>query len=153
MTIEYATGNILDTDAAALVVPVNTRGVMGAGLAKQVADRWPAGERAYKSICQSKALKPGEVWPYSNAGFGPALWYFATKDHWRDPSRLEWIDQGLTEVAHLALQWWREEGVAVPALGCGLGGLPWADVEPLIVKHLGPLDRRVVVYAPQAGNR
>ncbi len=77
------------------------------------------------------------------------MFAFPTKDHWREPSRLEWIDGGLWSMKlDLAIQECRS--VAIPPLGCGLGGLAWADVRPLIERHLGAIDDLTVeVYEPR----
>ena len=78
---------------------------------------------------------------------------FPTKRHWRAPSRIEYIESGLPalvqEIARLSLR-----SIAVPALGCGLGGLAWEEVWPHIEAALAPLeDVRVLVFAPRAAGR
>jgi O-acetyl-ADP-ribose deacetylase (regulator of RNase III) len=43
------------------------------------------------------------------------------------------------------------KSVAIPALGCGLGGLNWAEVREIITRELQALrDVRVVVFEPNA---
>ncbi|MCV5296057.1 macro domain-containing protein, partial [Escherichia coli] len=73
---------------------------------------------------------------------------FPTKRHWRQKSRLEDIEAGLRalveDVRRLNIG-----SIALPPLGCGLGGLRWSDVRRLIEQVLGALsDVRVIVYEP-----
>jgi macro domain-containing protein len=81
------------------------------------------------------------------AGDGRWILNFPTKRHWRQPSRLEDIADGLDDLVRLI----EELGlrtIAVPPLGCGNGGLPWATVRPLIMDKLGPLTAEIRLYGP-----
>lgn len=63
-------------------------------------------------------------------------------------SRIEWIRDGLTDLA-AQVRALGIRSIAIPPLGCGLGGLARADVEPLIVNALAALpDVRAIVYGP-----
>jgi O-acetyl-ADP-ribose deacetylase (regulator of RNase III) len=74
---------------------------------------------------------------------------FPTKRHWRSKSRIEDIESGLHALAD-EIQRLGIRSIAVPALGCGNGGLDWQDVRPRIEAVLGVLpDVEVLVYAPQ----
>ena len=145
-------------DCAVLVNTVNCVGVMGKGLALAVKQRWPACYHAYRAACQKGQLRPGQLHLWRNPaaprpGQPQAIVNFPTKDDWRQPSRLEWIDQGLQALVKLARQE-RFPSLAVPPLGCGLGGLDWRQVQPLIVKHLQPLAAEgmtIIVCAPAKG--
>lgn len=145
MTITYTEGDILMDPAEAIVIPVNTVGVLGAGLAKAWAKKDPAAASLYKVFCEMKLIKVGEV---SIIKFGePITWVlFPTKQHWRQSSRLEWIELGLI---HLAENVPGLKSLAIPALGCGLGSLQWEDVKQLIEKYLSPLDIPITVYPPK----
>ena len=139
MSLIYVHESIMLTTADGIVNPVNCVGVMGKGLAKRMADRWKHVEQPYKSACSAGWLRPGLVFAIDlGSAFtgrdlvGPRrMLCFPTKDHWRQPSRLEWIQAGLgallDAVVSLDLR-----SVAVPALGCGLGGLSWAVVRPML---------------------
>ena len=140
---------LLDLQGRALVVPVNRVGVMGAGVALAVAERWPSVVRDYRSTLRYGGLKFGDVLPVPV--FGGCLLLVATKDHWRDPSRLEWVDAALAGLAKTlttspALA---PLGVHLPALGCGRGGLAWHDVKVLIDRRLSALPVNVYRYAPE----
>jgi O-acetyl-ADP-ribose deacetylase (regulator of RNase III) len=139
------TGNILEDSAEAIVIPVNTVGVMGKGLALQAAKEWPSVVPIYRLMLQTGELKIGQVFMVTHQ---PRLILFPTKAHWRNPSKLEYIQQGLKsmaeEIAKLDLR-----SVAVPALGCGLGGLDWNTVRPLIEAALANTPADVRLYAPR----
>lgn len=162
-------GDLFDVGAEVLVNPVNTVGAMGAGLAKQFATRWPRMLHDYVRACRAGELQPGTVHAWRNPAALQAVptvphaaddrrwdpfwvsprWIVnvPTKRHWRDPSRLADVEQGLA-----ALAAWIEatepSWVAVPALGCGLGGLPWPQVRDLSVNQLSGLPCRITVLEP-----
>ena len=143
-------GDLLQDDADALVNPVNTVGVMGRGLAAQFKDAHPDNYSAYRSACRAGRVRIGEMFV---VGLGPVSrprWIvnFPTKRHWRERSRLGDIDSGLCDlqrvIADLDIP-----SIAMPALGCGLGGLGWANVEALIHERLRDCGAAVFVYCPQ----
>ena len=148
--IEYGTGNLLDAEAEALVNTVNCVGVMGKGVALMFREAFPENYRAYRGACKAGELRPGGLFVHRTGNLvGPRLIVnFATKDHWRGNSRMEWIERGLAELAVLI----REESVrsiALPPLGAGNGGLDWNRVQPRIEAHLGGLeDVQVIVFEP-----
>lgn len=148
MTVEYKTGNIFDSGAQVLVNPVNCVGVMGKGLALEFKERFPWMWNAYLLDCQRGYLTPGTTILVSNGAERPAVLLFATKDHWRHPSKLEWIELGLREIVLRTCNGWKET-VAMPWLGCGLGGLRRADVRGLYNRILGPINLKVTVYTPE----
>lgn len=134
-------GSIFDSTAAVLVCPVNCVGVMGAGLAKEFKRRWPEACKWYFANCNRKQLRPGgQVWTFEEK----IIVFSATKDHWRLPSHIDWVEKCLTKIARLSIG--LDKSIAIPQLGCGCGGLDWADVWPLYEKHLGGLDCDVEVW-------
>ena len=143
--IYYTKGNIFEAKADALVNPVNCVGSMGAGLAKQFADKFPKMLKSYKDLCGRNKVVPGSVFPFKEEGL--TILNLATKDHWRFESKLEWIDQGLMNLADV-IEELHIESVAIPALGCGFGRLKWEDVKYLIKTHLEELDCNVFVFEP-----
>lgn len=145
--IHYVAGNILDSDCEALVNPVNCVGASGAGLAKRFAFRWPGYERTYRAACKRGQVKLGEVgwFPIED---GRRIIAFPTKDHWRNPSQIEWIKGGLKSL-HDLIERDGIKSIAIPALGCGNGGLRWSDVRYEIEYWLHPLNIRIDVYPPQ----
>jgi O-acetyl-ADP-ribose deacetylase (regulator of RNase III) len=143
-----STGDIFESGCRALVNAVDCTGAQGKGLAKTFAGRFPSARDAYRRRCNDDpGMEPGDVWAYHAAGVW--LLFAATKGSWRLPSRLEWVERSLANVAvHVNIM--GIKSVAVPALGCGLGGLDWTDVRPLIMTAAERMRcERVVVFAPQ----
>ena len=147
--IRFIQGNIFDSGCQALVNPVNCVGVMGKGLALQFKHRFPANFEAYRDACSRHAVRPGRCLVF-DTGSDPTRFVvnFPTKRHWRDRSRIEDIAAGLDDLAGI-LHRGAISSVAIPPLGCGLGGLPWPRVWSLLVDRLAPCGRvSVVVHEP-----
>lgn len=124
MSLTYVTGNIFEApEGYALCIPVNTRGVSGAGLALQakVADRgW---EKGYKAWLKNRKRFGGSVGSFRTKDRYYVV--LATKEEWARPSQIEWVVQGLWRLLTLA----GSHPVALPRLGCGKGGLAWPEVK------------------------
>jgi O-acetyl-ADP-ribose deacetylase (regulator of RNase III)/uncharacterized protein YwgA len=139
-------GNLFESRAQTLVNTVNCVGVMGKGVAEEFKKRYPAMFRDYVGRCERKAVRLGEPYLYVDAS-GARIVNFPTKNHWRAVSRLADIERGLDYfAAHVAE--WGITSVAMPPLGCGNGGLEWAEVGPLIWRKLHALPIDVELYAP-----
>ena len=135
--------NIFDSSCQTITIPVNVVGVMGAGLAKQFAQKYPDGDKTYKTFCHDKSLVVGRV-AFYDAG-NKKFCFFPTKGHWRNNSRLEDILAGLRDLYRV----YGAAGVhsiAFPRLGCGLGGLDWKSVSEYIDKFAAHVDIPVEVY-------
>lgn len=148
MPIEQGKGDLLKADVEALVNPVNTRGVMGAGLALQFKKAFPDNFTAYEQACKAGGVVIGRIHIVERVMPPRFIINFPTKDHWRHPSKFEYIQDGLidliAQVHKLGIQ-----SIAIPALGCGKGGLDWAIVKPLIVQVFSGLSGvRVIVFDP-----
>ena len=141
--LTYIRGDIFDSHMQTLVNPVNTVGVMGAGLAKEFAKRYPTMFCYYRDLCDTQELSIG--WPWIYKEFNSSILLFPTKRHWKDPSKLEYIDSGLRGFV-LMYKEMNIASVAFPKLGCGLGVLWWPSVEKLFEKHLAEIDISVEIY-------
>ena len=129
--IEEIHADMFSIQADAIVNPVNCVGVMGKGIALEVKERYPKSYRAYKVACECGHLRPGVLFYVAGQGSERNVIHFASKDHWRQPSRLAWVEDGLDDLRrHYAA--WGLTSIAMPQLGCGLGRLHWDDVRPLI---------------------
>lgn len=136
-------GNIFESSAQVIVNPVNCVGVMGAGLAKQFKERYPRMFAKYQSCCMAKLLEPGKLMLCKESDKWILL--FPTKNHWKDRSELIYIKQGLNKlVAEYQLR--GIKSIAIPKIGCGLGGLNWEEVKPLIIERLSSCDMDVYIY-------
>lgn len=148
--IEYKTGNILDADAEALVNTVNCVGFMGRGIALQFKKAWPDNFKAYAEACRRGEVQPGRMLIYETGRLTNPRFIinFPTKRHWRGRARMEDIEAGLQALVE-ELRARRIRSVAIPPLGCGLGGLDWAEVKPRIEAALAPLEGvRAIVFEP-----
>lgn len=145
MPITIKHGSIFDSTAAdVLVCPVNCVGVMGKGLALEFKRRWPEMYREYKNVCEGGWLLPGGVWWWQDVAVEETvIATAATKKHWRDPSERIWVEMCLMAIKD---RFGDMRSIAIPQLGCGCGGLDWADVWPLYERHLGGLDADVEVW-------
>lgn len=155
MTIRYKASDMFSEPVQALVNTVNCVGVMGKGVALEFKKRWPANFKAYKKICDAKELVPGNMFIFDTdelfAADGPRyLVNFPTKAHWRSKSKISYVEDGL-DALRLAIEEYEIESIGIPPLGCGNGGLEWADVKPLIEAKLGDLPNvDVVVFGPKS---
>lgn len=142
MTINSTKGNLLkQQDVDAIVNTVNCVGVMGKGIALQFKKKWPSNFKAYAAACKKKEVKLGQMFTFELGALATPRFIvnFPTKDHWKGSSKIESIESGLQNlVEHIAEFGIRS--IAIPPLGCGLGGLPWSEVKPLIVKYLGSIE-------------
>lgn len=146
-----AAGNLLESEADALVNTVNCVGVMGKGIALQFKQAFPDMAKAYEVACHAEEVQLGRmhVWESSERMHSPRyVINFPTKQHWRNKSRLEDIESGLealvSEISRLGIH-----SIAVPPLGCGHGGLDWASVLPLIESAFKEIPTvSVYAYAP-----
>jgi O-acetyl-ADP-ribose deacetylase (regulator of RNase III) len=149
--IEIVTGNLLQADAEALVNTVNTVGVMGKGIALQFKQAFPANFAAYEKAAKREEVIPGKMFVFETGMFSNPHYIinFPTKRHWRAKTRLEDIEMGLQDLVRV-LREKEIRSVAIPALGCGFGGLDWEDVRPLILAALEAVPEvRTLVYPPE----
>ncbi|MEU4556775.1 macro domain-containing protein [Actinoplanes sp. NPDC023936] len=153
--IEEGHGNLLTAEVEALVNTVNTVGVMGKGIALQFKRAFPANFRAYRAACARGEVRLGRIWTFDTGVLGPRRYIlnFPTKDHWRNASRVADIVAGLDALVD-EVQANRITSLAIPALGCGNGGLDWNEVRPLIEAAGARMPGvRVVVFAPEGAPR
>ena len=138
-------GNIFDSNCSTIVNTVNCVGVMGKGIALEFKKRYPEMFEDYVQKCRNGEVKPGV--PYIYQDESSSIVNFPTKDHWRSPSRLSYVVNGLdwfvNNYEKLGIK-----SVAFPPLGCGNGGLEWQVVGPLMYQQLSKLPIDVEIYAP-----
>lgn len=130
--------DLFASGAQILVNAVNTRGVMGAGLARQFKQRYPTMFAVYRDRCQLGLVRIGAIDVHvveSESSSRVIIANFPTKEHWRDPSKLQWIESGLVALRQVIVET-EARSIAVPPLGCGLGGLDWSEVSDRIVRSL-----------------
>jgi O-acetyl-ADP-ribose deacetylase (regulator of RNase III) len=158
-------GDLFFSQLQTLTISVNTVGVMGKGLASRAKYQFPDVYVVYQDVCRSKQLQMGKPHIYKRESFvdtelasdstwlpnpNSNKWFllFPTKNHWKENSDMDGIERGLIWLREN----YRQEGItslAIPALGCGLGGLDWRDVGQIMCRNLADLDIPVGVYLPR----
>ena len=148
--IHLTHGDILKLDAEALVNTVNCMGVMGRGIALQFRRAFEDNYEAYRKAAKAKEICPGRMFVFERATLDQPRWIinFPTKRHWKGKSQIEDIQSGLVDLVRVI----REKGIrsiAIPPLGCGLGGLDWAEVRPLIESAIASVpDVEAYLFTP-----
>ena len=148
--IHFTKGNMMTSSAEALVNTVNTVGVMGKGIALQFKEEFPKNFLTYKVACSSGELTPGKLLitrERNSNGEEKTIINFPTKLHWRNPSRYEYITEGLAELVK-AISEHNIKSIAIPPLGCGNGGLDWNIVKGMIEEALKDVECEIYIYEP-----
>ena len=148
--IELTRGDLLTADTDALVNPVNCVGVMGRGLALAFRTAYPDNFAFYKAACDKNEVRPGAMLLFDRGTRETPRYIvnFPTKRHWKHKSRIADIEDGLMALA-ADVQTLGIGSLAMPPLGCGLGGLSWEKVKPLIESTFADVPAvRVLLYEP-----
>ncbi len=148
--IKYLTGNILESNAEALVNTVNTVGVMGKGIALQFKKAYHNNYKAYVEACKKNEITIGKVFVVKDSNLRSEEKFiinFPTKKDWRKPSEYSFIDSGLVDLVRVINEY-QIKSIAIPPLGAGNGGLEWSKVRKIIEQKLGNLDIEILVYEP-----
>ncbi len=163
-TLRVLEGDMFFSRMQTLTISVNCVGIMGKGLASRAKYLFPDVFVYYNDLCRKRKMKLGRPFVYrredslvDRLADGPGglsdenggTWFllFPTKDHWREPADLPGIVQGLEWIVDNEHEM-HMKSLALPALGCGLGGLDWKDVGPIICRHMSKLSIPVNVYLP-----
>ena len=154
---EIKHGNIFTSRCQTLVNTVNCHGVMGAGIALEFKLRYPQMFTEYENRCRDDEIRIGSLWLYKpiakSQASGPSRrpedekWVlnFPTKKHWRQPSRIEYLDLGLKTFVRT----YRDRGItsiAFPVLGATNGGIPEDKSLETMKRHLDQCEVPVEIY-------
>lgn len=141
-------GDIFKSSCEVIVNPINCVGVMGGGLALAFKKKFPEHFETYKKMCQNGEIKVGELYVIDGDENHKVL-LFPTKIHWKNPSLMEYVVDGLKYLAE-NYEKMDIKSVAIPAIGCGLGDLNWEDVKEQITSVLSELDNKIdiEIYEP-----
>jgi len=147
--IRYIKGNILESNAQALVNTVNTVGVMGKGIALQFKKAFPLNYKLYKKACKNKEIDIGKLFVTKEETLNgeKIIINFPTKTDWRKPSEYEYIEKGLDNLIKIIKEL-KIKSIALPPLGSGNGGLVWENVKRIIEEKLKDIDIDIFIYEP-----
>lgn len=148
--IQFKIGNLLDSNAQALVNTVNTDGIMGKGIALQFKNQFPNNYKEYVKACKDGAISIGKLFIFEEDTLlngKKIIINFPTKTTWRKPSEYSYIELGLRDLV-LIIKKYNIKSIAIPPLGAGNGGLDWNIVKELLLNHLEDLDCEIYVYEP-----
>lgn len=145
--LTYITGDLLKSNAKALVNTVNCEGYMGKGIAYQFKLQFPENNISYINACKSGKLQIGTLHYYKEKE--KIIINFPTKNKWREKSHISYIEKGLEQLILLITEL-KISSIAIPPLGSGNGGLIWANVKLIIEKKLTPLSNSmdIFIYEP-----
>lgn len=144
--IKFLIGNIFESKMDVLVNTVNCVGVMGKGIASEFKKKYPVMFKEYKNLCDQQLIKTGVLYPYLENNTIKLI-NFPTKKHWRSPSKIEYVTEGLEWfVDHY--QELNIKSIAFPPLGCGNGGLQWEYIGPIMYQYLKDLPIDIEIYVP-----
>jgi len=150
--IIYKKGNILESEAEALVNTVNTQGVMGKGIALQFKNAFPNNYKIYKEACKKGVFDIGDLLIVEDNGLisGKKLIInFPTKILWRNPSEYIYIEKGLNKLIQ-EIEEKNIKSIAIPPLGSGNGGLNWDVVKKMIEDKMNHLPIDIFIYEPNS---
>jgi O-acetyl-ADP-ribose deacetylase (regulator of RNase III) len=143
MPVKKIIGNIFTSDCQTLVNTVNCVGVMGAGIALECRLRYPEMYERYAVLCSEQKLKIGLLWLFK----GDDRWIlnFPTKNHWKHPSKEEYLNLGLRKFVE-SYESKGIESIAFPMLGSDRGGIDAHVSERIMLEHLDPLPIPIEIY-------
>ncbi len=147
--ITFTQGNLLEARAEALVNTVNTVGVMGKGIALMFRERFAENFSLYAAACKARQVQTGRMFVTEAHELDGPRWIvnFPTKQHWRAPSQMAWVTDGLQDLRRFMIEQ-KVKSIAIPPLGAGNGGLEWGEVREQIEATLGDLSTEILVFEP-----
>ena len=147
--MKFTKGNLLETEAQAIVNTVNTVGIMGKGIALQFKERFPMNFKIYVDLCKKGQVQIGKMLVVKeNSLHGEKIIInFPTKTEWYKKSQYYYVEEGLRDLVKVIYEY-KIKSIAIPPLGCGNGGLQWDKVKLLLEKYLNDLSVDITVYEP-----
>lgn len=148
--IQFKIGNLLESNAHALVNTVNTVGVMGKGIALQFKNQFPNNYKEYVKACKDGTIAIGKLLVFEEDTLlngSKLIVNFPTKTTWRKPSEYSFIEMGLKDLVKI-IEKYKIKSIAIPPLGAGNGGLDWNIIKELLQQYLEGLDCDIYIYEP-----
>lgn len=143
MPVTRIRGNIFTSNCQTIVNTVNCYGIMGAGIALECKLRHPLMFKRYKELCDQKYLAIGKLYLFQ----GDKKWIlnFPTKNHWKFPSKKEYLIRGLEKFIE-TYEAKEIESIAFPILGSNHGGIDVEEAFDIMYKYLSKLTIDVEIY-------
>ena len=150
MPVAWMHADMLEYPMQTITNTVNCVGAMGKGLALQFKRKFPMYNDDYILKCRDNKVKVGKPYLFKDSYLRvnppyPNILSFPTKYHWKDPSKLSWIEDGLDHLTDNYKEW-GITSLSIPKLGCGLGGLEWYIVKKIMFEKLDPMKIIVVIH-------
>jgi O-acetyl-ADP-ribose deacetylase (regulator of RNase III)/uncharacterized protein YwgA len=150
--IKFIKGNLLESNAEALVNTVNTEGIMGKGIALQFRNMFPINYKLYVKACRNNEIKIGKLFVTEEQTLlngSKIIINFPTKKSWKLPSEYRYIEEGLKELVNI-INIRKIKSIAIPPLGSGNGGLDWNRVKIMIDQYLNNIECDIEIYEPNS---
>ena len=148
--LKFVKGNLLESEAEALVNTVNTVGVMGKGIALQFKNQFPENYKIYSKACKNNEFNIGDLLVTEENSLlngRKLIINFPTKTDWRKPSEYSFIEKGIIKLVDLIKEK-KIKSIAIPPLGAGNGGLDWVKVRRMMEYYLRDLDSDIFIFEP-----
>lgn len=156
MSITYVKGDLFAANERAVAHGANCRGLMGAGVAKIVRERYPLAFSEYTFACNKDQFYPGVaqpvVCPEPESDELTMVYNLATQNAPGANARIEYVAQSFRNMFR-HMQFVGNNRIAMPKIGAGIGGLEWASVAWAIMITIDEIaefqhgfDPDVVVY-------
>lgn len=132
--IRYIKGDVLEAPEQIILHGCNSMGVMGAGVAKLIKNKWPKAYKDYREHYDGYGLKLGSI-VSSKQPDGKIIMHAITQDtigssgvhvsYWAIANIFYLLDQRISNLGF-------EHSIAMPKLGAGLAGGDWSVIEAII---------------------
>ena len=155
MKLEYEKGNIVTGNYPVFCHQVNCKGVMGAGLAKQIRDLFPFVYTEYKELCNTEPNLLGHILLSHSSGLNGRICVsmFAQDNYGRNKRYTDYtaFKQCLDTLAK-HMNNYSTEGyyntIAFPyGIGCGLAGGDWVIIQGMLEDFAKKVKQRVVIVS------
>lgn len=143
MAITVVSGDMFASGIKTLAHGCNCKGVMGAGVAREFRERYPAMHDLYVSLCDKRKLRPGEFMYYTNDD-GVAVYNLMTQNSPGPNATYSAIFKSvkaMCEHAESNNRGGMPTQIALPRIGAGIGGLEWEEVRENLLDASAPFTR------------
>lgn len=138
MTIELKTGDIWTTESLIIGHGVNTKGAMASGIAVQFRDKFPEMHEYYQILCKAlpteRLIGTAGIWANGfYEGSGPVIANLFSQDYPGPNANYAWANKAINDAVVFAITNGFDR-IALPQIGCGIGGLDWPTMLNMLEK-------------------